>query len=203
MAYWGAPLAQPDHAKLAINCVKAINEQMKVLHAKWLARGVEPFTIRGGVQSGEVVAGNVGLAGKKMEYTVIGDTVNQAARLEGTAKYYGVIYLVGDDTYQRTREFCRYRELDKIRVVGKQLPVIIYEPLDGLSKLNAATAERFEIALTLYRSREWDKARIAFNAVLDVESEDKPSKIYSERCEYFLQNPPAEGWDGVFNRAEK
>jgi adenylate cyclase len=123
--------------------------------------------------------------------------------LEGTAKYYGVVYLVGEDTYQRTREFCRYRELDKIRVVGKQLPVTIYEPLDGLSKLNEATAERFETALTLYRSREWDKARSAFNAVLGVESEDKPSKIYLERCEYFLQNPPAESWDGVFNRAEK
>jgi adenylate cyclase len=203
MAYWGAPLMQPDHAKLAINCIKAIDARMTELRARWLAESVEPFTIRGGVQSGEVVAGNVGLAGKKMEYTVIGDTVNQAARLEGTAKYYGVTYLVGEDTYRRTRAFCRYREVDKIRVVGKQLPVTIYEPLEGLSKLSAATAERFEAALALYRSREWDKARIAFNAVLDIESEDKPSKIYLERCEYFMQNPPAEGWDGVFNRAEK
>ena len=193
MAYWGAPLAQPDHARLAINCIKAIDARMKELRAKWQAAGVEPFTIRGGIQSGEVVAGNVGLAGKKMEYTVIGDTVNQAARLEGTAKYYGVTYLVGEDTYQRTREFCRYREVDKIRVVGKQLPVTIYEPLEGLSRLDAATAERFEAALALYRSREWDKARSAFKAVLDIESEDKPSKIYFERCEYFMQNPPAEG----------
>jgi len=203
MAYWGAPLTQPDHAKLAINCIKAIDARMKELHAGWLAGSVEPFTIRGGVQSGEVVAGNVGLAGKKMEYTVIGDTVNQAARLEGTAKYYGVTYLVGEDTYRRTRAFCRYREVDKIRVVGKQLPVTIYEPLEGLSRLNAAAAERFEAALVLYRSREWDKARIAFNAVLDIESGDKPSKIYLERCGYFMQNPPEEGWDGVFNRAEK
>jgi adenylate cyclase len=69
--------------------------------------------------------------------------------------------------------------------------------------LNAAAAERFEAALVLYRSREWDKARIAFNAVLDIESGDKPSKIYLERCGYFMQNPPEEGWDGVFNRAEK
>jgi adenylate cyclase len=203
MAYWGAPLTQPDHAKLAINCIKAIDARMKELRAKWLAGGVEPFTIRGGIQSGEVVAGNVGLAGKKMEYTVIGDTVNQAARLEGTAKYYGVIYLVGEDTYQRTREFCRYREVDKIRVVGKQLPVRIFEPLEGLSRLDVATAQRFEAALVFYRAREWAKAMAEFKAVLDVESEDKPSKIYVERCEYFMQNPPAQGWDGVFNRAEK
>ncbi len=203
MAYWGAPLAQPDHAKLAIDCIKAINQRMKELHAKWQAEGLEPFTIRGGIQSGEVVAGNVGLAGKKMEYTVIGDTVNQAARLEGTAKYYGVAYLVGEDAYQRSREFCRYRELDKIRVVGKHLPVTIYEPLDGLSRLDVPQAERFEAALALYRSREWEKARAGFRAVLDAIPEDKPSKIYTERCEYFMQTPPADEWDGVFNRAEK
>jgi adenylate cyclase len=203
MAYWGAPLSQPDHATLAIDCIKAINERMKTLGAQWQAEGLEPFTIRGGVQSGEVVAGNVGLAGKKMEYTVIGDTVNQAARLEGTAKYYGVTYLVGEDTYQRTRENCRYREVDKIRVVGKLLPVTIYEPLEGLSRLDVATAGRFEAALTLYRARDWEQARAAFNAVLEVASDDKPSKIYIERCEYFLQNPPATDWDGVFNRAEK
>jgi adenylate cyclase len=203
MAYWGAPLAQPDHARLAIDCIKAINGRMKELHAKWQAEGLEPFTIRGGIQSGEVVAGNVGLAGKKMEYTVIGDTVNQAARLEGTAKYYGVAYLVGEEAYQKSREFCRYRELDKIRVVGKHLPVTIYEPLEGLSRLEAQQAEQFGAALALYRTREWEKARAGFRAVLESVPEDNPSKIYSERCEYFMHNPPAAEWDGVFNRAEK
>jgi adenylate cyclase len=203
MAYWGAPLAQSDHAILALECVKAINERMKILHAKWQAKGVEPFFIRGGIQSGEVVAGNIGLAGKKMEYTVIGDTVNQAARLEGTAKYYGLAYLVGEETYQRTRERCRYREIDKIRVVGKHLPVTIYEPLDGISKLDAEQAIYFGAALKLYRAREWNNALTAFRAVLNVSSDDEPSKIYVERCRHFLQNPPQDSWDGVFDRAEK
>jgi len=203
MAYWGAPLTQPDHARLAIECVKAIHARMRELTAKWKAGGVEPFMIRGGVQSGEVVAGNVGLAGKKMEYTVIGDTVNQAARLEGTAKYYGLAYLVGEETYQRTRDICRYREIDRIRVVGKQLPVTIYEPLDGLSMLDTTAAERFEAALALYRAREWQSAQQGFRAVLDMMPEDKPSEIYLERCGYFLLSPPAAEWDGVFNRAEK
>lgn len=203
MAYWGAPLTQPDHAKLAIDCIKAVNTRMRELRAQWQAEGLEPFSIRGGLQSGEVVAGNVGLAGKKMEYTVIGDTVNQAARLEGTAKYYGVAFLVGEDTYRRTREICRYREVDKIRVVGKQLPVTIYEPLDGISMLDATTAGHFEAALALYRMRKWAEALAAFNAVLNIAPEDKPSKIYVERCGYFMQSPPAADWDGVFNRAEK
>jgi adenylate cyclase len=203
MAYWGAPLAQPDHARLAIDCIKAINGRMKTLRAQWQAEGLEPFTIRGGLQSGEVVAGNVGLSGKKMEYTVIGDTVNQAARLEGTAKYYGVAYLVGEETYKRTRDYCRYRELDKIRVVGKHLPVTIYEPLEGLSALDVQQAEQFGAALAAYRARDWEKARAGFGAVLVGVPDDKPSKIYTERCEYFMQNPPAAEWDGVFNRAEK
>lgn len=203
MAYWGAPLAQPDHARLAIECVKGINERMKVLRTRWQKEGLEALSIRVGVQSGEVVAGNVGLAGKKMEYTVIGDTVNQAARLEGTAKYYGVNYLVGEDTYQRTRELYKYRELDKIRVVGKYLPVTIYEPLEGLSLLDNATAENFETALAMYRARDWGKARDAFQRVLDVAADDKPSRIYIERCEYFVHHPPAGEWDGVFNRIEK
>lgn len=203
MSYWGAPLAQPDHARLAIECVKAINAKMQELQAKWQAAGLEPFTIRGGLQSGEVVAGNVGLAGKKMEYTVIGDTVNQAARLESTAKYYGVSYLVGEETFNRTRGFCKYRELDKIRVVGKQRPVTIYEPLEGLSRLDVAQAARFEAALARYRARDWDVAKQGFGAVLAEIPEDKPSKIYIERCEYFKLNPPATDWDGVFNRAEK
>lgn len=203
MAYWGAPLTQPDHAKLAVDCIKAIHRRMGELSEKWKKEGVEAFTIRGGIQSGEVVAGNIGLSGKKMEYTVIGDTVNQAARLESTAKYYGITFLVGEETYQRTRGICRYRELDKIRVVGKQFPVTIYEPLEGLSALDLSTAARFEAALVLYRAREWEKARTEFAAVLDVAGEDKPSKIYIERCGYFMQNPPAAEWDGVFNRAEK
>ncbi|MDP1635385.1 MAG: adenylate/guanylate cyclase domain-containing protein [Gallionellaceae bacterium] len=203
MAYWGAPLAQPDHAWLAITCIKTINQRMKELEVNWKSKGLDPFTIRGGVQSGEVVAGNVGLAGKKMEYTVIGDTVNQAARLESTAKYYGVNYLVGEETYKKTRNYCGYRELDKIRVVGKQLPVTIYEPMDGLSRLDDALAERFGAALAHYRAREWDTARAGFEEVLEGVPEDKPSKIYIERCDYFKLNPPAPEWDGVFNRAEK
>lgn len=203
MAYWGAPLAQPDHAKLAIDCIKAIHVRMQELRIRWQTEGIEPLSIRGGLQSGDVVAGNVGLSGKKMEYTVIGDTVNQAARLESTAKYYGVTYLVGDETYQRTRELCHYRELDKIRVVGKRQPVTIYEPLDGLSLLSQTQAERFDAALVLYRAGEWARARACFCEVLDIVPEDKPSKIYVERCDYFKQNPPAIDWDGVFNRAEK
>ncbi|MEW5903665.1 MAG: adenylate/guanylate cyclase domain-containing protein [Pseudomonadota bacterium] len=203
MAYWGAPLAQPDHARLAMACMAAMAERMGSLRAQWQAEGVPPFAIRGGMHSGEVVAGNVGFAGKKMEYTVIGDTVNLASRLEGTAKYYGITYLVSEATQALAADVCAYRELDKIRVVGKHLPVTIYEPQIGPDALSADHLARFHAASALYRQRDWAGAQAAFAELLQTLPEDRPCQLYVERCAYFLAQPPAEDWDGVFNRAEK
>ena len=203
MVYWGAPLAQPDHAQLALKCVTAMMSKMKELQAQWVKDGVEPFYIRGGLQSGEVVAGNVGFRGKKMEYTVIGDTVNQAARLEGTAKFYGVSFVVGEKTYQATRDTCKYRELDKIRVVGKQQPTVIYEPFVSTLPDDLALLERFAQGLSLYHQRQWLDAQKVFDVLATDFPQDMPSKIYLERCGYFVKNPPADDWDGVFNRTEK
>lgn len=203
MAYWGAPLTQPDHARLAVECVAAMATRMGQLRVKWEAEGVEPFSIRGGLQSGEVVAGNVGFAGKKMEYTVIGDTVNLASRLEGTAKYYGITYIVGEQTRQQAPDVCPYRELDKIRVVGKQLPVTIYEPQVGPDALSGEQLARFHAGLGFYRQRDWAAAQSEFAALAAERPGDKPSQLYIERCIYFAAEPPAEDWDGVFNRAEK
>ena len=203
MAYWGAPLAQPDHEQLAIACILEMKKAMENLQAKWKSQGVEPFLIRGGVQSGEAVAGNIGLRGKKMEYTVIGDTVNQAARLEGAAKYYGVDFLVGGNTYQKTCDTYRYRELGNIRVDGKQAPVTIYE-LTGLrSDPGSGLIEKFGVALEFYRARNWVDAEKYFQSIRDEFPEDRPSKIYLASCEYFNKNPPPDNWDGVFNRRNK
>lgn len=203
MAYWGAPLTQPDHAKLAMECLQAMALRMDELQAKWRAEGIEPLSIRCGLHSGEVVAGNVGLAGKKMEYTVIGDTVNLASRLEGTAKYYGITYLVGEATYVRAQDVCRYREIDKIRVVGKHLPVTIYEPQIGERALSDAHLDAFHAALESYRQRQWEAARSVFLRLAAELPADKPTQIYLERCGYFAENPPPQDWDGVFTRSEK
>lgn len=203
MAYWGAPLAQENHARLAVDCVLAMKKAMEDLCTKWQTEGVEPFVIRAGLQSGEVVAGNVGLRGKKMEYTVIGDTVNQAARLETSAKYYGVDALVGDSTYQRTRDIYNYRELDKIRMVGKQVPITVYELMGPKTPYENRLIQQFSAALAIYRAYQWEEAEKAFSAILAEFKEDKPSAIYLERCQYFRNNPVATDWDGVFNRRGK
>lgn len=203
MVYWGAPLAQPDHAKQALQCVAEIKAKMRELRLQWNKDGQEPFYIRGGLQSGEVVAGNIGIRGKKMEYTVIGDVVNQASRLESTAKFYGVSFLVGERTWQLSKDAVRYRELDKIRVVGKQHPVTIYEPYMNLSIDDGIMLERFAKALALYREHRWDDAAQAFTALSRDFPDDVPCKIYIERSTYFTQSPPPSDWDGVFNRDEK
>ena len=203
MAYWGAPLAQADHAKLAIGCVLAMQKTMQKLCLKWQAEGLEPFEIRAGVQSGEVVAGNVGLRGKKMEYTVIGDTVNQAARLESSAKYYGVSALVGENAYLRTCDAYHFRELDKIRMVGKQIPVTVYQLLEQQPAQANGLHEQFASALAIYRAGKWSEAEQHFAALVAKYPADGPSKIYLERCQYFIGNPVAKNWDGVFNRRGK
>jgi adenylate cyclase len=203
MAYWGAPITQPDHARLAGTCAIAMQQAMASLREKWEKDGVESFWIRGGLQSGDVVAGNVGSHGKKMEYTVIGDTVNQAARLESTAKYYGVNFLAGENTYLQSRDVCRYRELDRIRVVGKEKPVAIYELRTIPPGTEDGLAERFAAALSLYRSRKWAEAEKNFAAILADFPGDEPSKIYVGRCREFMTTPPDADWDGVYNRLDK
>lgn len=203
LAYWGAPLAQVNHEKQAIACILAMKKTMETLCVKWQAEGVEPFSIRAGVQSGEVVAGNIGLRGKKMEYTVIGDTVNQAARLESSAKYYGVDVLVGENTYQATRDFFHYRELDKVRMMGKQVPVKIYELSDSFFENTAKLNQQFAAALAVYRKFNWALAERLFADILLEFPHDKPSELYVERCQYFSRNPVGSDWDGVFNRRGK
>jgi adenylate cyclase len=203
MAYWGAPLPQSDHAKRAVACALAMKDTMAQLAAKWEKEGVEPFLIRAGIQSGEVVAGNIGSRGQKMEYTVIGDTVNQASRLEGTAKFYGVDFVVGDSTYLKTCDSFRFRRLDRVRVMGKDIPVAIHELRGPVQEAETRLESLFAVALALYRQQRWEDAEKAFAAILAEFPQDKPSRIYLDRCAHFKTTPVGTDWDGVFNRREK
>jgi adenylate cyclase len=203
MVYWGAPLPQPDHASRALDCVLAMEAEMRELCGRWERAGKEPFALRAGIQSGEVVAGNIGSRGKKMEYTVIGDTVNMAARLEGTAKYYGVEFLVGEKTYHCAGDGYCFRELDKIRMLGKETPVTVYELVGAVAETVTPLVEQFAEVLHLYRARQWEEAKQGFAGILERFPSDRPSRIYLERCEYFSKTPPPDEWDGVFNRLDK
>lgn len=203
MAYWGAPIPQPEHAKHAVACALDMRQAMAALTRKWQQADQQPFEIRGGIQSGEVVAGNIGSPGKKMEYTVIGDTVNQASRFEGTAKYYGVSFLVGENTYLSTRDSFRFREIDKVRVVGKQIPVTLYELRGSLRDEPDELASRFSHALALCHEKQWLEAEKEFAAILIDFPADTVSAIYLARCKRFVTEPPPADWDGIYNRLDK
>lgn len=203
MIYWGAPLPQSDHAERAIGTLLAMKQALNELQIKWKREGEVPFSFRAGVNSGEVIAGNIGSHDKKMEYTVIGDTVNLAARLESTAKYYGVEFLIAESCFQLTRDKFIYRELDQIRVVGKQIPVTVYELIEPLSDLTNEEIDQFHNALQLYRSRHWLEAQTQFHAIYELLPDDRPCQIYIERCRSFIDNPPPANWDGVYDRQNK
>lgn len=203
MAYWGAPLSQPDHARRAVACALAMKELMVELGERWRAQGLEPFVIRGGIQSGDVVAGNIGSRGQKMEYTVIGDTVNQASRLEGMAKYFGVDFVVGDATYLKTCDSFRFRRLDRVRVAGKDIPVAIHELRGAVQAQDDRLDVLFAAALGQFRQQQWEVAEKAFLAILADYPNDIPSRLYLERCLQFKVAPAGPEWDGVFNRLDK
>ncbi|MDF1580626.1 MAG: adenylate/guanylate cyclase domain-containing protein [Desulfuromonadales bacterium] len=199
MAFWGAPVDQPRHAELAVDCAVRMAAKMDELCAEWRGLGQQELSVRIGINSGDVVVGNIGAEGKKMEYTAIGDNVNLASRLEAINKLYGTRILISDSTRQLL-PVNKYdlREVDFVRVKGKERPLAIFEVMTR--HFDAATA--FNDALMLYRQRKFLAAQQAF-AVLVERYNDRPSELYWQRCQEYLDTPPDEDWDGSYTALRK
>ncbi|MDI6739821.1 MAG: CHASE2 domain-containing protein [Candidatus Edwardsbacteria bacterium] len=201
MAFWGAPSDDPRHAETCIQCVWAMNQKLQELNADLAARSMPNLFTRFGINTGWVTVGNVGSERKK-SYTAMGDSVNLGSRLEGANKEYGTAIMISEFTYEKVKGLYPVRELDLLRVVGKEQPVRVYELL-GLSDADVPEAQKKAVeqylkGLELYRARKWDEAIKFFNLALAADPEDGPSKTYIERCEEFKASPPPENWDGVF-----
>ncbi|MDD2275502.1 MAG: adenylate/guanylate cyclase domain-containing protein [Smithellaceae bacterium] len=204
MAVFGAPLDQPDHALRACRTSLAMMKELHKLQEKWKAEGRPAFDIGVGLNSGDMVVGNMG-SEMRFDYTVMGDMVNLGSRLEGINKEYGTNIIISEFTYDKVKDAMCCRELDGVRVKGKLKPVNIYELL-GEKKDEAAfkdLLEGFARGLALYREAKWDEAIAAFEGVLASRPNDYPSKMYIERCKNLKENPPAEPWDGVFVMTKK
>ncbi|MFP4397967.1 MAG: adenylate/guanylate cyclase domain-containing protein, partial [Desulfonatronovibrio sp.] len=199
MAFFGAPEDMPDHAMTAQRTAIEMLERLYECRENWCFPGIDRVEIGVGLSSGEVIVGNMG-SENRFDYTVMGDQVNLASRLEGLTKEYGVKILVSEFTRQQSGEELAYREIDLVRVKGKQKPVAVYEPLgkDYFTGGKFAFIPPFEKGLTAYRNQNWDQAVELFNAVLEIKPEDKPALIYIDRCRKMAQSPPGEGWDGVW-----
>ncbi|MCX7167599.1 MAG: GAF domain-containing protein [Rhodocyclales bacterium] len=200
MAVFGSVLQSADDA---INAVMVGNKMMTGLHQlnrRRAARGGEAIRIGVGISTGNVVAGNIGSL-KRMEYTVIGDRVNLAERLESANKFYGTSILMCDATYSAIKSHASAREIDLIRVRGRDMPVAIYEAIGHHSEDSfphrAEVLAAFNEGLGLYRQREWAGAEHCFGQALAANPGDGPSRIYLERCRIYRNTPPPREWDGV------
>ncbi|HEY3447711.1 MAG TPA: adenylate/guanylate cyclase domain-containing protein [Myxococcales bacterium] len=204
MAFWGAPMEQPDHALRGCTAAIEMMKTLDVLRAQWKAAGRPDIQIGIGLNSGPMSVGNMG-SNMFFNYTVMGDNVNLGSRLEGTNKAYGTNIIISEFTFAKVKGQVVARELGSVRVKGKKLPVGIYE-LRGLGTpppAEAAVIADFEAGIAAYRARNWDEAEARFKKVLETWKDDGPSAHYLEDTEDKRRHPPAEGWDGVYEMKTK
>ncbi|MEA3398839.1 MAG: adenylate/guanylate cyclase domain-containing protein [Patescibacteria group bacterium] len=205
MAFWGAPLEQPRHAELSCRAALDMIAELDKNREKWRKDfGVE-LKIGIGINTGEAIIGNMG-SDKRFDYTLMGDSVNLASRLEGITKQYGVEIAVSEFTRRAAEDKFIFRYLDKVAVKGKLEGVKIYELMgrqeDKTDNINKLLAD-FSQGIGYYRAQEWDKAMSLFKAILDEFKDDGPSRVYLERCEELKASPPKKNWDGIFRLTTK
>ena len=199
MAFWGAPNPLPEHARNAILAGIEMQSTLKELNPHFKERGWPEIHIGVGINTGRVSVGNMG-SEVRVAYTVMGDAVNLASRLEGITKQYGVGVIVGENTRNAVTDFV-YRELDHVRVKGKDKPVAIYEPigLSGeVSKELQDEIKLFHEVRRLYRKQDWDMADVQLLNLQRMSPDTALYRIYADRVTYFRKNPPGDDWDGVF-----
>jgi adenylate cyclase len=206
MAFWGAPIQDEQHARHGVQSAFEMLKAMELLNAEFIKKGWPPIKVGIGLNSGRVSVGNMG-SEIRLAYTVMGDAVNLASRLEGITKEYGAAIIIGYETRLQLPDLIA-REVDKVRVKGKDIPVQIYEPLGfvgSVSKEQLAALAIFEKALNAYRNQEWGEAQAQFEFLLENyrSTGEILYDLYLERIEHLRDNPPGNDWDGSFTFTKK
>ena len=216
VAFYGAPIEVDDHELWACRTAIQMQEKLAILRDGWRGEGdrwpeiVHNMQNRIGISSGQMVTGNMG-SESRMNYTMMGDNVNTAARLESSAKQYGIYIQIADSTYQPVKDKVIVRDLDNVRVLGKEEPVKVWELISEIGQEPEPYKKilpAYNEALDLYKNQEWAKAIEAFKASDALEDmfagrKTNPSRIYIPRCEHFIDNPPGDNWDGVWTLTSK
>ena len=205
MAFWGAPLPHPRHALEACTAALRGREQLRELRRKWAAEGKPALFTRVGIHTGEVLVGNIG-SPARLNYTVIGDSVNLASRLEGLNKVYGTDILLSESTQREAGPDLIARPLDWVAVKGKAEAVLVYEPLGLRGEVDQAASELADVfgrALQAYRGRDWAGAIALFEQASVLRPEDAPARLMLARCRGYQADPPGDDWDGVHHMETK
>ena len=201
MAVFGSVMASDQDADDSVTVGNRMMVGLRDLNVRRLQTGREPIRIGVGISTGHVVVGNIG-SPKRLEYTVIGDRVNLAERLEAANKYYGTSVLMCQYTAAKLQRPALLREIDFIRVRGLTQPLAVYEALDHHTvesfARRAEVLEAYAEGLRLYRRRDWGRAENCFRTASLANPDDKPSRVFWERCQQYIKVQPSESWDGVW-----
>jgi len=204
MAFWGAPLDDTDHARHALYAAREMVATLDELKPEFERNGWPPLAIGVGLNTGVMNVGNMG-SEFRMAYTAMGDAVNLGSRLEGLTRTYGVQMIVSEATKHAVPEY-QYREIDVVRVKGKDRPVAIFEPIalvDEVDRTMRQVLRRYHGALERYRTCDWDGAERELFSLAREYPDEPLYAMYLDRIMYFRNNPPPDDWDGVFTHSLK
>lgn len=208
MAVFGSPLPLDNHEWMAVQTAIEMRQRLAEFNQAWVSEKptYKPIRIGIGINSDEVISGNIG-SSKRMEFTAIGDGVNLGSRLEGASKQYGTDIIISENTYIPCEKKIWARELDYIKVKGKDRPVKIYELIglqsETISDEQKRVIEHYHKARQHYLKREFPMAMAEFGQVLSINKSDKAASLHLERCQHWLLNPPPDVWDGSWALSEK
>jgi len=205
MAFWNAPSEVENHAAMA--CIAALECQaaMKTFNETNKTRGFPQISMRIGIHTGEALCGNIG-SNTRLNYTAVGDSVNLASRLEGTNKDYGTSILISQATNTLVQGKILTRLLDKVSVKGKTQPAEIYEVLGTVADATPELLQRIELtnmARQHYEARAFTLARDCYLQLINLDKEDGVAKLYIQRCDTFIANPPPVEWNAVIHKETK
>jgi adenylate cyclase len=199
MAFWGAPASDLAHAEHACDAALACQARIRELNKKWKGEGKAPLPTRIGIHTGEAIVGNIG-SSERMNYTVIGDNVNLASRLEGANKLYGTGIIISQSVYEQVTDMFISRPLDLVAVKGKEQTIMIYELIgrkDDAPTEAVELCKSFAQAFELYLEQNWEGAIKILSNIQSTSPSDRPTSLYLQRCRNLQQNPPTSHWNGI------
>ncbi|MES9899614.1 MAG: adenylate/guanylate cyclase domain-containing protein [Sedimenticola sp.] len=199
MAFWGAPLQDPEHARHALQAALEMQQELQHLAPHFKSIGLPSIRMGVGINTGIMNVGNMG-SQFRMAYTVMGDAVNLGSRLEALTRQYGVDIIVGEALVKQLADFT-FRELDRVRVKGKTKPVSIYEPIGLTTELSSQVIRRLDAhqqGLDYYRRQDWTQAETIYRELLTDTTEELLYTLLLKRITHYRRHPPGDDWDGAF-----